>query len=153
MTRRINYEDDIFTVSLQLRCLQDILKLDVDPEFFRERILGDIAWIDAASARIYLSLRESSLSVKRQDYLLEIQKLKRSFQETLDALVEKRFTFAQHLGESLPDLAVRRDAAARDVEAIGALIAGAGSPDEEHIVSPEELRFLMTAEDEDEGEG
>ena len=59
----------------------------------------------------------------------------------------------QHLGESLPDLAVRRDAAARDVEAIGALIAGAGSPDEEHIVSPEELRFLMTAEDEDEGEG
>ena len=153
MTRRINYEDDIFTVSLQLRCLQDILKLDVDPDLFRERILGDIAWIDATSARLYLSLRESSLYVKRQDYLREIQKLKRAFLETLDALVGKRLPFAEHLAESLPDLALRRDANARDVESIGALLAGAGSPDEEHIVSPEELRFLMTAEDEDEGEG
>ena len=40
MTRRINYEDDIFTLALQVRCLQDTLKLEIDPELFRERILG-----------------------------------------------------------------------------------------------------------------
>jgi len=43
MTRKINYEDDIFSLALQVRCLQDMLKLEIDPEFFRERVLGDIA--------------------------------------------------------------------------------------------------------------
>ncbi|MGA2977512.1 MAG: hypothetical protein ABSF77_19575, partial [Spirochaetia bacterium] len=61
MTRRINYEDDIFTVALQVRCLQDALKLEVDPDLFKDRLLGDVAWIDAISGRLYQSLRDSSL--------------------------------------------------------------------------------------------
>ena len=67
----------------------------------------------------------------------------------MDVLVEKRAAFAEHVVESTPDLRSRRDANIRDIEAIGAVLAGAGSPDEAHIVSAEELRFLMTEEDED----
>ncbi len=150
MTRRINYEDDIFTVSLQVRCLQDMLKLDVDPELFRDRVLGDIAWVDATIGRLYRSLRDSPVFVKRQDHLRELSKLMRAFIDALDALVEKRVPFAEHVAESAPDLRSRREMSARDVDAITGLLAGAGSAEEEHIVSAEELRFLMTAEDEDE---
>ncbi len=53
MTRRINYEDDIFTIALQVRCLQDTLKLEVDADLFRDRVLGDIQWIDSVTARLY----------------------------------------------------------------------------------------------------
>lgn len=149
MTRRINYEDDIFTVALQVRCLQDTLKLEVDPDLFRDRILGDIAWIDSIVGRLYQSLRESSLYVKRQDYLKELQKLKRAFIDALDALLEKRAPFAEHLADRAADLRGRRDSHARDIEEIGMLLSGGGSADEEHIVSQEELRFLMTSDDED----
>ncbi len=151
MTRRINYEDDIFIVALQVRFVQDTLKLDVDPELFRERILGDIAWVGAVTTRLTQSLRESSVFVKRQDHLREILKLERSLVEILDSLLERQVAFAEHLADRMPELKAHRDSAARDIEAIGALLAGAGSPEEEHIVSAEELRFLMTAEDEEEG--
>jgi len=150
MTRRINYEDDIFSLALQVRCLQDTLKLEVDPEFFKERLLGDIAWIDLTIGRLYASLRESSLYVKRQEHLKELQKLKRAFSGALDALVEKRAPFSEHLPERLEELRAIRDAHARDIEEIKALIAGTGAPEEEHMVSAEELKFLMTAEDEEE---
>ncbi|MFI5368597.1 MAG: hypothetical protein ACHQ1F_06255, partial [Spirochaetia bacterium] len=116
MTRRINYEDDIFTLALQVRCLQDTLKLEVDPELFRERILGDITWIDATIGRLYQSLKESSLFVKRQEHLKELQKLKRAFAVALDALVEKRAPFAVHIAEKSGELRAIRDSHLRDIE-------------------------------------
>jgi hypothetical protein len=151
MTRRINYEDDIFTLALQVRCLQDTLKLDIDPELFRERLLGDIAWIESTIASLYTSLRESSLYVKRQEHLKELQKLKRAFVEALEALLSKRSPFAEHLPEKLEMLQAARDGQVRDIQDITALIDGKGAPEEEHMVSPEELKFLMTAEENDEG--
>jgi hypothetical protein len=150
MTRKINYEDDIFTLALQVRCLQDTLKLEVDPELFQDRILGDIAWIDATIGRLYQSLRDSSLYVKRQEHLKELAKLKRAFAEVLESLVAKRAPFAAHILDSLESLRAMRDSQTAEVEQIRALLSSKSAPDEEHMVSAEELRFLMTDEEGDE---
>ncbi len=149
MTRRINYEDDIFTVALQVRCLQDTLKLEVDPDLFRERIASDLAWIDGIIGRLYQSLRESSLYVRRQDHLKELAKLKKAFVDVLDAVAEQKVPFGVHLAGQAASLRARRDAHVLDIEEIAVLVAGGGAADEEHIVSQEELRFLMTSEDDD----
>jgi len=149
MTRKINYEDDIFTVALQVRCLQDALKLEVDPDLFKDRLLGDIAWIDGIAGRLYQSLRESSLYVKRQEHLKELAKLKRAFAEALDALVEKRAPLALHLEEKLPEIRALRDAHRRDIGEIRTLLEGTGMPEDQHMVSAEELKFLMTSDEEE----
>ncbi|HYW85916.1 MAG TPA: hypothetical protein VFB30_21880 [Spirochaetia bacterium] len=151
MTRKINYEDDIFSLALEIRCLQDILKLEIDPEFFRERVLGDISWADSMIARVYQSLVASSLFVKRQEHLREIQKLKRAFIEAIDSLLAKRVPFAQHVTDSSERLRAIRDAHEKDIAEIRELLTGRGqgAPEEEHIVSAEELRFLMTATEEE----
>jgi hypothetical protein len=151
MTRKINYEDDIFSLALQVRCLQDILKLEIDPEFFRERVQGDIAWADDMIGKVYQSLTASSLFVKRQEHLREIQKLKRAFVEAIDGILAKRVPFAQHLADSGERLRAIRDAHEKDIADIRELLAGRGqgAPEEEHMVSAEELRFLMTASDEE----
>jgi hypothetical protein len=149
MTRKINYEDDIFTVALQVRCLQDALKLEVDPDLFADRIAGDIAWIDSITGNLYRSLRESSLYVRRQDHLKELAKLKRYFSEALDAVLSRKVPLSDALLEKLPGLRGIRDAHSRDVADIRLLLEGKGSPEEEHIVSPEELKFLMTSDDEE----
>jgi hypothetical protein len=150
MTRRINYEDDIFTVALQVRCLQDALKLEVDPDLFKDRLLGDAAWIDGISARLYQSLRDSALFVHRQEHLRELAKLKRAFAGALDAIVSRKAPIAEHLGDSMERLRDMRDRHLRDINDIKSLIEGAGTPEEEHIVSAEELKFLMTADDSEE---
>ena len=149
MTRRINYEDDIFTVALQVRCLQDSLRLEVDPDLFRDRLLGDIAWIDSITGRLYQSLRDSSQHVKRAEHLRELSKLKRAFVAALDLLVEGAAPLSAHIAERLPSLRATRDAHARDMEEIRGILDGTGAPEDQHIVSEEELRFLMTSEDED----
>ena len=151
MTRRINYEDDIFTVALQVRCLQDALKLEVDPELFREKLLGDVAWIDAITGRLFQSLRESSLYVKRQEHLKELGKLKRAFVEALDVLIEKRAPFADHVQDKAAELRAMRESHTGDIEEIKDLLSDR-APEDEHMVSSEELRFLMTADDEDSGD-
>jgi hypothetical protein len=149
MTRRINYEDDIFTVALQVRCLQDALRLEVDPDLFRDRLMGDIAWIDSITGRLYQSLRDSSQHVKRTEHLRELSKLKRAFVEALDLLVEGTAPLSAHIAERLPSLRATRDAHARDREEIRGILDGTGAPEDQPIVSEEELRFLMTSEDED----
>jgi len=149
MTRRINYEDDIFTVALQVRCLQDALKLEVDPELFADRIAGDIGWIDSITGNLYRSLRESSLYVKRKDHLKELAKLKRYFGEALDTVLDRKAPLSEALLERLPGLRAIRDVHARDIAEIKGLLEGKASPDEEHIVSAEELKFLMTSDDEE----
>jgi hypothetical protein len=155
MTRKINYEDDIFSLALQVRCLQDILKLEIDPEFFRERILGDIAWADGMIGRVYQSLVASSLFVKRQEHLREIQKLKKAFVDAIEGLVARRVPFAQHLTDSSERLREIRDAHEKDIVDIREMLAGRGqgAPEEEHMVSAEELKFLMTAPDEEADRG
>ena len=151
MTRRINYEDDIFTIALQVRCLQDTLKLEVDAELFRERVLGDIEWIDSVTGRLYQSLKDSSYYVKRQEHLKELAKLKRAFVSALDSLVERRAPLSASLGDVMPSIDSRRVANGRDIEEIKALLEGGATTEEEHIVSAEELKFLMTT-DEDEAD-
>jgi hypothetical protein len=149
MTRRVNYEDDIFTVALQVRCLQDALKLEVDPDLFADRIAGDIGWIDSITGNLYRSLRESSLYVKRQEHLKELAKLKRYFAEALDAVLAGAAPLSEALLSRLPGLRGMRDAHARDIADIKLLIEGRGTPEDAHVVSPEELKFLMTTDDEE----
>ena len=151
MTRKINYEDDIFSLALLVRCLQDILKLEIDPEFFRDRVLDDISWAHSMIGRVYQGLLASSLFVKRQEHLREIQKLKRAFVDVLDGLITKQVPFAEHVAESLDKLTAFRDAHEKDIVDIKTALAGRGqaAPEEEHMVSPEELKFLMTTPDEE----
>ena len=149
MTRRINYEDDIFTVALQVRCLQDALKLEVDPELFADRIAGDIGWIDSITGSLYRSLRESSLYVKRQEHLKELGKLKRYFAEALDFILDGTAPLSEALKSRLPGLSGTRDSHRRDIADIKQLIEGRGAPEDEHVVSTEELKFLMTSDDEE----
>ena len=150
MTRRINYEDDIFTLSLQVRCLQDTLKLEIDPELFRDRLLGDIAWIDATIGRIYQSLREGSRYVKRKEHLRDLGRLKGTFADTLDALAESAVPFSGHVKDRLDSVRQVRDAHRRDVLEIKTMLAGTDTPEQEHMVSAEELNLLMSAPDDEE---
>ena len=150
MARRINYEDDIFTLALHVRCLQDTLKLEIDAEFFLERILDDIAWLDSAIGLISRNLMSGSFFVKREEHLKELQKLRRAFSEALSGIIEKRVPFADSLEDRMSDLRSLREDQEKAIAEIRTLLSEAGSPaqEEEHIVSAEELKFLMTSPDE-----
>lgn len=151
MTRRINYEDDIFSLALQVRCLRDMLRLEIDPEFFRERIVGDLAYLDATIGRVYAGLNASPSFVGRQDHLKEVQKLKRAFAEALGEILQKRSPFAPYLLDRFDGIQEMQAAHLRDAAEIRAVLSGQapGPQEDEHMVSAEELKILFAPPEEE----
>ncbi len=151
MTKKINYEDDIFTLSLLVRSLNDMLRLDIDPEFFLRRIESDIAFLDSAINRIYQILSSGPFFVKRHEYLLSMQRLKRSFVDLLGAIADKRLPFAEHLAGSLEAFRRMSDAHAEDLNAISSALSQTKGQEEEHIVSEDEFKNLLSPMEEGQG--
>jgi hypothetical protein len=153
MTKKINYEDDIFTLSLLVRTLRDIMKLEIDPEFFRERITADINYLDGCINRIYQTLTASPFFLKRSDHLKAMQRLKRSFGELLDDISLRRVPCAEFLADQAERCRGLSEAHARDASAIRSSLAQPGSFEEEHIVSEDEFRILMSPQEEETEKG
>jgi hypothetical protein len=144
MTKKINFEDDIFTLSLLVRNLSDILKLEIDAEFFRDRIDGDVSFIDTAARRIHESLAESPLFLKRQEYLKGMQRMKRSFIGLLDAILEKRLPSAEFLLGQADRYRAIRAAHEKDLEEITAALSKSSGLEEQHMVSENEFKILLS---------
>ena len=150
MTQRINYEDDIFILTLIIRTLRDITGLEADADLFRDKILGDIYFIDATMERIYESLKEFPSFLRRQEHLKDLRKLKTVLMELLDDIREGRTQFSNALQEHTEKLHAIREAHARDVAEIRDLLSrsAAGPAEGEQMVSEQELKILLS---EDEG--
>ncbi len=150
MTRKVNYEDDIFALSLVVRMLRDVERLQPDPELVRDVILSGITSVDAAIGRLLASLAGSPHLSRRAEHLRELARLARSFAVVLEELAAGRTplgAFLSSRSEELGAMAARHDRAADEVDA---LLSGQGEGplEERHIVSEEELRILIAPTDE-----
>ena len=150
MTRKINYEDDLFALSLIVRGLRDIARLEVDADLFADRVADDASFVEAAAVRALAALKASPFLVHRTEHLRSLQKLMRNLAALLEELAGGRAPVAAALGTRSADLQARAEARSRDAEAIDTLLeeqAGA-AVDDPHVVSAEELRILTApAED------
>ncbi len=148
MTRKINYEDDIFTLSLLVRTLRDVLKLEIDPEFFKERVVTDITFLDSSINKVYQSLVESPFFLKRSDHLKSMQKLKRSFAGLLDDIAGRRTPFAEFLAGIEERCRGLSEAHTRDAQEIRSSLSQSGVMEEEHMVSEDEFKILLSPHEE-----
>ncbi|MCX7029945.1 MAG: hypothetical protein NTU62_07460 [Spirochaetes bacterium] len=150
MTRKINYEDDLFALSLIVRGLRDIARLEVDADLFAGRVADDASFVDAAAVRALAGLKGSPFLVHRAEHLRALQKLLRNLAVLLEELAGGRTPVAAALGVQSADLQARADARSRDAEAIDILLdeqAGVAI-DDPHVVSAEELRILTAPAEE-----
>jgi hypothetical protein len=150
MTRKINYEDDLFALSLIVRGLRDIARLEVDADLFADRVADDVSFVDVAAMRALAGLKASPFLVHRTEHLRSLQKLLRNLAALLEDLAGGRSSVAAALGARAADLQARADARARDAEAIDTLLeeqAGVAI-DDPHVVSAEELRILTAPSEE-----
>ena len=141
---RINYEDDMFALALQVRCLRDMLKLDIDVPLFKERILSDVSFLHAAICDLYRSLISRPSFAKRHEHLRDMQRLKRSFaalageaarvEGIAGSLVDGSLSFAEIQGQHETEAAeIGRALTTRE----------RGSAEEAGIISQEELEILF----------
>jgi hypothetical protein len=146
MTRRVNYDDNIFYLTLVFKGIAAGLKLNIDTGLYRDRILEDIRFLDKTCSSIYQSLKADHLMIDRLTHIKGLQKLNANFIALLGDILEERLPLASALEQDF-DL-LQRIQSNREVELAGLkeMIAKLGEPggDQEQIVSEQEFKFLLS---------
>jgi hypothetical protein len=145
MHEKIHYEDNIYFLTALIRALNDAVHLNVDADYFADKVLEDTLFIDTSIQRIHSSLRENNHLIRRNAYLHSVMKLKRAYGRLLEELLAIDGDFAAPFESMRPKL--RRIAAAHfdDVKSIRSELRGADDVKlDSDMISLDELSFLMT---------
>ena len=145
MPEKIHYDDNIYFLTALIRALNDAVRLNVDAEYFADKILEDTLFIDSSIQKIHGSLKENPHLIRRNAYLHSVMKLKRAYGKLLEDLLATEGDFAAPFESMRPKL--RRIAAAHfdDVKSIRTDLRGAeGVRGDSDMISLDELNFLMT---------
>ena len=146
MTTKIHYGDNIFYLESLLKTIKNGLSLEIDPEYFTERIATDILFMGSALSRIYSSLKANSYLIKKNEYLRSLLRAKRDYVDLLDYILGKKIPFASGLEHCFPKFSVSRAEQIRNIEEIKIMIETRHREEisqASDIISGEEFRILL----------
>jgi len=151
MTRKVNYADNIFYLKLVLKQVSAGLKLAVDAELARDKVLEDLSFLQRAAGQVSAALQDSRLLIDRSDHLRELSSFNRQFLALLEELAAGRLAGSAALLPEGGREVVERLRQATQLE-LGALRQAVSTQrlaaaDHEHIVSEEEFRHLLSPEE------
>ncbi|MDR1932813.1 MAG: hypothetical protein LBQ57_08345 [Spirochaetales bacterium] len=150
MAAKIHYDDNIFYAATLVKTLKNGFALEIDPEYFAEKIHEDLLFAGTALSRIYLSLKANAHLITRTEHLRSLLRAKRDFTGLLESILAKKTPFSVSLEANFPKLKICRAEQIRDIEEIKAHIENCRQEDsavEHDVISGEEFRFLLTPEE------
>ncbi len=145
MAKKTHYEDALFFLTVMIRNLHDAVKLNIDADYFADKILEDCLFIDSVIQRIYKALVENNHLIYNSTYFHSVMKVKIVYGRLLDAVIQVdgdlRETFGPHhsrlqhiSADHLDDVQViRQELGQMDAQNIDTC-----------IISNDELHFLLT---------
>jgi hypothetical protein len=150
MAERVHYNDDLFFISSQIKCLGHGLSLEIDADHFLDKVIEDIFFIDGALGKIYASLKSQGLLIHRHEYLKNLLRAERSFVVFLTAILGGDFPFTAHLETFFGKIKTSRSRHGQSIAEIENLLQGetTDSDDGENLISDQEYRILLTEPEE-----
>jgi hypothetical protein len=149
MAAKTNFEDNIFYLNTLVKSLKAGISLDIDPDYFREKMVEDIFFVDSSLSRIYASLKDSVYLIRRAEYLRNLARAKRIFADFLTDVLEGGLTFANHLDQYYSKFRAARSEHLADVQEISHLLdrPHGDEVEQEDTISREEYRFLLQVDE------
>ena len=143
MTRRVNYEENIFFLALVLKQLTAASKLNVDADLFRERVVGDFQFLDRSLDRLYESLKSNQRMIDRLPHLRELQRLNTTLAGLLEEVLQGRSPLADELEADIDRLRGLRESRARQLRELSQEMSRHLAGEHEQVVSEEEFKGLL----------
>lgn len=143
MTRRVNYEENIFFLALVLKQLTAALKLNVDADLFRERVVGDFLFLDRSLDRLYESLKANQRMIDRLAHLRELQRLNTTLAGLLEEVLRGRSPLADELEGDADRLRGLRASRERQLRELSQEMSRGLAGEHEQLVSEEEFKGLL----------
>ncbi len=97
MTKKIHYDDNIFFLDTMIKTVKSGLSLDIDPEYFIDKVIEDLLFLDGTLLLIFSSLKGNLYLLKRAEYLRSLLRGEKNFLDLVDAILEKKIPFSEHL--------------------------------------------------------
>ncbi len=86
MAEKLYYDDNIFYLNEIVANIDDAVRLDIDPDLFLDKVVEDIMFVESTLARLYVSLKENNLLIRRAEHLRRIMRSKQLFADLLDTI-------------------------------------------------------------------
>ena len=87
MPQKTHYADDLFVLSTLVKSLDSSLAVEADPEYFRERIAGDIFFIDSSIRTFSELLAQNAHLIERAEYVKLLIRSTKNFIDILQRLL------------------------------------------------------------------
>lgn len=149
MQSKIHYEDNLFYLTLMMKTMREGFSLNLDADFYLDRIIEDLSFIDATLGRIYSTLKENKNLIRRAEYLHGLVKSKTNFAELTEDILRKKYNFSDVLIPFFPKWEERLKATKADIAEIRLLLKeiSQAEGDQEDLITSQELEILMQGQD------
>lgn len=150
MAEMIHYEDDIFYISSCIKNLSKGIHLPVDADFFADKIIEDIYFIDKILAKLFIMLRDNINLIHRNEYLQQLLRAKNQFINLLESIRSGTPDFAENLSSLFPKLREIESEHFKDITQIKKMMSSFSDDEEaEDVISSSEyLELFKQSEDE-----
>jgi len=150
MSMKVHYEDNLFYLTTLIKNLKTGLTLDIDPEYFIDKIIEDILFVDSSLVKSFNSLKANPHLIKRKEYLRALLRTKKVFIDFLEETVNGKLAFSSNLEPFFPKFRFSLTEHIQDSSEIHALLEQPSAIEEPDgdVISPAEYQFLL---EEDEG--
>ena len=140
MGQKIHFEDNIFFLNEIVRTLQRNMSLKPDPEYFLEKIIDDITFLDSTFTQLCSSLKGNPHLINRQQYLRYRSKTASLFIRLLESLQgNNAFDFSDYKRE----LEIILQNQCNNIQDVNRILFGTLQEQTEDQVSEEEFKHLF----------
>jgi len=144
MPQMIHYQDDLFFLSVLVKTLDAGLSTEADPEHFRERIAGDIFFLDASIRTFHGLLAQNALLMDRAEYLKLLDRTAHAFCLVLERLLSGVYPRSEAYEAYRSQLEALRQSLRALLAEMDALLSKSLSGETEaDLVSQDELSGLL----------
>lgn len=144
MPQKTHYQDDLFLLSVLVKSLEAGLSVEADAEYFRDRISGDIFFLDGSIRVFHGLLAQNAQLIERAEYLKLLERTARAFASIVDRLLAGRFPRAEDYSAYSAQFRSILEAQRAIVQDLAAVLQEAdGGGSETDLVSQDELSELL----------
>ena len=145
MAEKLYYDDNIFYLNEIVSNLDDAVRLDIDSDLFLDKVVEDIMFVESTIGRLYVSLKENDLLIRRAEHLKRIMRTKHLFAQLLENITTGDSSLGKNLYPFFSKFKELIDEQHEHFDEIRRLLSSSTTAPvkNEDMVSQEEFRILL----------
>ncbi len=152
MIKNIHFGDNIFFLGSLIKTLTEGFSLDVDEEYFIEKTVEDLFFIDGTLRRILNALKDNNLLIDRKEYLRNLLKADINYLDLINQIVEGKIAGSFNFGGFKDKFISVTEGIEDDISQISSMLSLNEEVEKSsELVSNEEFKFLLKEDNEDTG--